>query len=381
MTAAIAPLGATGSRPPLARALSAVGAVVIAVLLVRGAPGDPGWATAAGLLATAMWAATTALPARAPTPLRAVLLVATLIPGSLAAAPTEVTGYVPALVVVVSVVALPGGSPLVAGAVPLTAALLLAVGALLGGSASGVLLACVAALVVAVVVGLSRRQARAAEDRLHAVLEERVALAEERARSAALTERTRIARDLHDVLAHSLGGLVLQLDAVDALLAADRRGEAAARVVAARDLAAAGLDEARRAVEALREPDEAADLPAALAELVAVHRSLGGTATLTVTGTAGPLRPEIAGALRRAAQEILSNARSHAPGATTRLESAWLDDEVHLDAVTPLVPGARAAPGTGRGLPGLRDRCRELGGDADWRVSDDAFAVSMRLPR
>src|SRR6185312_3428342 len=118
-------------------------------------------------------------------------------------------------------------------------------------------------LIVAILVGVSRRQARTGVARERALLEER-------ARTAALAERSRIARDIHDVLAHSLGGLVLQLDAVDALLESGKTAEAAGRVKAARGLAADGLDEARRAVDALRDPDTA-DLAGAIEQLVITH--------------------------------------------------------------------------------------------------------------
>ncbi|WP_084700500.1 histidine kinase [Cryptosporangium arvum] len=83
-----------------------------------------------------------------------------------------------------------------------------------------------------------------------------------------------MARDLHAVLARSPGGLVIQLDAGDALLESGRDAEARERVIAARGLAVDGLAEAGRAVTALREP--VGDVDAVLDELTTTHRELGG---------------------------------------------------------------------------------------------------------
>jgi signal transduction histidine kinase len=183
------------------------------------------------------------------------------------------------------------------------------------------------------------------------------------------------------VLAHSLGGLVLQLDAVDALLDSGKIDDAHARVTAARGLAADGLDDARRAVDALRDPETSADLAGAIEDLVVTHRSLGGAAALTVSGEAGVLSPDGAGALRQAALEVLSNARRHAPGRHTGLVLAWTRDAATLTASTPLASGAPASgSGGGRGLHGLRERVEALDGTASWAVRDGAFVVTARIP-
>jgi signal transduction histidine kinase len=230
-------------------------------------------------------------------------------------------------------------------------------------------------LVVAVLVGISRRQSRVAVARERELLEER-------AHTAALGERSRIARDIHDVLAHSLGGLVLQLDAVDALLESGKTTEAHARVTAARGLAADGLEEARRAVDALRDPNDSANVAGAIEELVVTHRSLGADGSLTVTGDPGELSPDASGALRRAAQEVLSNARRHAVGEPTALSLDWAPDAVTLTASTPLASGAPgSSTGGGRGLVGLRERVAALGGTASWAVHDGAFVVTAQVPR
>lgn len=202
----------------------------------------------------------------------------------------------------------------------------------------------------------SERQARA-------LLEEQLTLQRERATTAALTERARIARDLHDVLAHSLGALTLQLDAAAALAQARRWGELETRIDRARGLAADGLAESRRAVAALREAPQQ-DLLEGIRELLRAHRDSGGEVRATLpegrdealsegrvgavpsghdgtlpggpggtmpggpdgavlgrqAGALGRLSPSGTEALLRAVQEMLTNARRHAPGRPVTLE-------------------------------------------------------------
>jgi signal transduction histidine kinase len=240
----------------------------------------------------------------------------------------------------------------------------------------------IAALLIAGLLSYSRRQYRTSEQQERLLLAERLAVEQERAENAALAERSRIARDIHDVLAHSLGGLVLQLDAVEALLESGRGEEAAKRVTAARGLAAEGLEEARRAVDALRDPEAAADPAAAIRQLIETHRSLGARAELQVSGEPGPLDAPAAGALRRAAQEVLSNARRYAPGMPTALALDWTPTDVALRATTALAAGApRVSAGGGRGLTGLQERMVALGGTATAGVQGTAFVVEAHLPR
>ena len=186
------------------------------------------------------------------------------------------------------------------------------------------------------------------------------------------------------MLAHSLGGLVLQLDAIDALLDSGKTDDAHARVTAARGLAASGLDEARRAVDALRDPEASADLAGAIEDLVVTHRSLGAAASLTVSGSPGELSADAAGALRRAAQEVLSNARRHAPGCATALVLDWTVDAATLDGIDRArVECARVGVGVGRGPRTRRPSGAGRGGARHSRVgrADGAFVVSASVPR
>ena len=197
---------------------------------------------------------------------------------------------------------------------------LIAVGAVPFGTSVTAVLAMIGGVLLATFAGLSRRQFRQSESQAAELRERALAMREEASRVA-------IARDLHDVLAHSLGGLVIQLDAVEALLESGDVREAGKRVTDARGLAASGLSEARRAVAALRDPAGApAGVPvepdtfaASLAELLAAHRSLGAVADLTIAGEPVPLADAQATAVQRALQQALSNARKHAPGEPIRV--------------------------------------------------------------
>ncbi|WP_040164093.1 sensor histidine kinase [Microbacterium gorillae] len=231
-------------------------------------------------------------------------------------------------------------------------------------------------LLVGVLAGINRRAMRSAQADAADRREQESRLREEQRRVA-------LARDLHDVLAHSLGGLTVQLDAVDALLEAGHIDQARERVRKARVLAGQGLADARGAVAALRAPapssDEPTDPMPGIDDLIAAHRSLGERVDLTVTGSARPVPAAVASALLRAVQESLSNARRHAPGAHTGVSLHWGADEIGLRVANDLT-SEHAAPGGGYGLRGMRERFAALpfGGDVDAREVDGFFVVTAR---
>jgi signal transduction histidine kinase len=177
------------------------------------------------------------------------------------------------------------------------------------------------------------------------------ALLRRRAETAVLTERGRLARDLHDVLAHTLGGLVLQLDALDAVVSDKDDAELTGRVRRARAMAADGLDEAKRAVDALRTFD--GPLETTLASLVAQAPS----AELAVRGTVD-VPAEVADVLASIAVEALTNAAKHAPGESVRVELTGTTATVVLRVVN---PRADAPHGDGHGVRGMRERAALLG--------------------
>jgi signal transduction histidine kinase len=378
--------GASDGRRALARVLSAFGSLAVGWALVsRALDGGAGWVAVVGLTGVAAWLVDAALLPRSGA-LFWTLIAVRLAAGAVSGPPSDVTGLVPGLVALLVIIAAPTRSLVLTVVTPLSVVALSAVSVivspLLGAPVGlGAVIGTGVALFVSVLGALSRRQFRAGEEQTRQLLHERLESAQERERVAALAERSRIARDLHDVLAHSLGGLVLQLDATEALLESGRTDEALARVRSARGLAAAGLEDARGAVAALRDPELDADPAEALARLVATHRELGGRAELTVSGSPGDLAPERAAALHAAAREALTNARRYAPDSSVELRLEWSQASVALrvSSALPVVP-VRSVGG-GYGLRGIDERMRAAGGRSTAGPSDGSFVLTAEMPR
>jgi signal transduction histidine kinase len=204
---------------------------------------------------------------------------------------------------------------------------------------------------------------------------------EEHARAAGLAERANAAREIHDILAHSLGALVLQLDALDAVLSGETPDHAkAVEVLArARSLAVEGLNEARQAVGSLR-----ADPPPLVDALRHLIEAAPG-ATLEITGAPRPIPAEVAVALRRTAQEGLTNAVKHAPGATTTVHLAFSPCAVVLtvtDTGCPdgHAPGPLAHTGGGYGIEGLRERAELIGASLVAGPQGAGWEVTLSVP-
>ncbi|MFF2652757.1 sensor histidine kinase [Streptomyces sp. NPDC058045] len=196
------------------------------------------------------------------------------------------------------------------------------------------------------------------------------------AESAALAERARIAREIHDVLAHSLSAQLVHLEAARLLI--ERSGDLEQireRVVAARGMARDGLAETRQALSALR--GEISPVEDFLEELVAVTSG----AAVTVEGERRQVSAEASQAVRRVAQEALTNVRKHAPGAKVAMRLEYAGDELVLDVRdTGGSPGELAVSGAGYGLRGMRERAELLGGTLEAGPYEEGFAVTLKVP-
>ncbi|WP_437115597.1 sensor histidine kinase [Streptomyces griseoviridis] len=209
--------------------------------------------------------------------------------------------------------------------------------------------------VVAGILGRSKQQA--VEAKLQAAESaERAARAE--ARTAVLTERGRIARDVHDVLAHSLAGINMHLELADALIDTGDLEKVRAAHNTAQSLVKESLKQAQWTVHALREDS----LPL-LESLTAMIESSGHREALTVTGTVRELPAQVTQNVLRIAQEALTNAARHAPGAEIAVELTFDTASTTLTVRNgPPTGEPSAGVGSGMGLIGMRERVALLGG-------------------
>ncbi|MFE9097105.1 sensor histidine kinase [Streptomyces sp. NPDC007264] len=220
-----------------------------------------------------------------------------------------------------------------------------------------------------------RLDAEARGSAVRLLAQERAARAAE-ATSAALAERARIAREIHDVLAHSLSAQLVHLEAARLLIegGADR-DTILERVVAARGMAREGLAETRQALSALR--GEMSPVEDFLHELVTSEAG----ADVTVSGERRPLPAEASQAVRRVAQEALTNVRKHAPGAKVHVRLDYAQHEVTLDVRdSGGSPGDLTGSGAGYGLLGMRERAELLGGSLEAGPGEEGFVVTLKVP-
>jgi signal transduction histidine kinase len=252
------------------------------------------------------------------------------------------------------------------------------------------LLAYTLGFVATALAASTSRQSRVRAEQAELLLVQTQRSHEEQLRAARLEESTRIAREIHDVLAHTLAGLTIQLEATGSLVeqGADR-DTVLARVQRAHALAQEGLEETRQAVGALR--GESVSASAGIEALVADYNaSADAPAELTVDGDPARLTGQTGQAVLRVVQEALTNVRKHAPGADVSVavhagENPG-DDVVLLVEDRP--PRSRPAPapegladsGGGYGLQGMRERAALLGGTLDAGTDGDGWRVELRLP-
>ena len=240
-----------------------------------------------------------------------------------------------------------------------------------------------------VLAGWLAGRAVRSHSRLAAELHEEAVRAEEdreaEARRAMAEERRRIARELHDVVAHSVSVMVVQAGGGRRILASDpaRATEAAAQI---ERTGREALVEMRRSLGLLHAADEQPDLTpqpslAQVATLVERARAAGLPVELTQEGEPRPLGAGTDIAAYRVVQEGLTNALKHAGAVPTRVSLRWRDED--LEVAIQDEGGAAPEPGEppGHGLLGMRERVHLYGGDLHaGRRSGGGFEVRARLP-
>jgi len=253
------------------------------------------------------------------------------------------------------------------------------------GEGSGVFFGGLAATFAGVVLGISRKEAAERAEQAARIGVERERAELERGRAELLAERNRLARELHDVLAHTLSALSLQLEVLGTVVESSANeppggaalgAEVQKQLDQARQLVHQGLDEASRAVRALRE--DAVPLPEQLGRLCD-----GVGARLSVSGAERPLPPEVSFSLYRIAQEGVTNALKHAPGSTVSVCLDFSADAVRIDvengAATKAAP-LPAVKGSGYGLQGIAERVALVGGKVETGPHGDGWRVSAEVP-
>ncbi|GAA0560274.1 histidine kinase [Paractinoplanes ferrugineus] len=227
--------------------------------------------------------------------------------------------------------------------------------------------------------------------RTRQLLEESNELTErERARRAILEERTRIAREMHDVVAHHMSMIAVRAETAPYRrpgLPADAQEELAGIAASARE----ALQDMRRLLGVLRaeaaEPERTPQPTLSdLTALVATARTAGVTVTLRTPDrpALGPDRPGASGpvglAAYRIVQEALANAARHAPGEPVEIEVGESGGQLELTVRNP-VPGTAPGPARGgHGIVGMRERATLLGGTLSAGPAGSGFVVHARLP-
>jgi signal transduction histidine kinase len=249
----------------------------------------------------------------------------------------------------------------------------------------GALMGSVFGLALPGVIGGYIRARRLDAARLQERTQELAREGEERARQAALEERGRIARELHDVASHHLSGMVLQAGAAERQVGQDPQ-EACRVLGELREQGSATLAQMRHIIGVLREDDDGASAPSLrYAEgLVEEARRTGCAATLSVEGESdSALAPTVDSTGYRVLQEALSNARRHAPQASVAARVVYGSEALEVE-VTNGPPPEGAVPneeGGGHGLAGMRERVALAGGElAAGATSAGGWRVHARLP-
>lgn len=272
-------------------------------------------------------------------------------------------------------------------AVPIAVGTTVALGLTVALAGDGTAAVVAAALLCALLflVAWFVKQAREGQARSELLLAQLEDAREAQTAAAALQERSRIAGELHDVLAHSLSAAAIQLQGARVLAERERAGKKLYEAIErASGLVRDGLADARNAVGALRGDP----LPgvAQLEELVDAYRSdISAPITFRVEGVERALSSDAGLALYRGAQEALTNAARYAPGAAASIILRYGETRASL-AIENRNPSSHEAEagltdvGGGRGLQGMRERIERVGGTMRAGPTADGWLVELEVP-
>lgn len=248
-------------------------------------------------------------------------------------------------------------------------------------------LAGVGALVAAAILGgLWVRQLRLRAQALELLALQLEREREERARTAVAVERARIARELHDEVAHAMSVIAVQADAAEGALAHDP-ALVQRPLVAIRETARSALNDMRRLLGALRDDDLAELLPgpglARIGSLLEQARSTGLQVDVRIEGEPCPLPPALDLAAYRVLQEGLTNVRKHACARSAEVLIRYELDAIGVEVTDGGASAGEGRPigsGAGHGLMGIRERVVLLGGEFVAGPRANGFALRVTLP-
>jgi len=233
-------------------------------------------------------------------------------------------------------------------------------------------------------IGRTIRQRRLQAERLEDLAARLEVEREEKARVAVAEERSRISRELHDVIAHSVSVMVVQAQAAQRLLEGEQR-ESRQALGSIETTGRQALTEMRRLLGILRRTDaelELAPQPSLgrLDALIEQVREAGLPTELRVEGEARPLPPGVDLSAYRIVQEALTNTLKHAGPSRAKVMIHYRDEELELE-ISDDGPGTGGSGGAGQGLVGMRERVALYGGVLEsGKKVDGGYLVRARLP-
>ncbi|MFI6167938.1 sensor histidine kinase [Nocardia sp. NPDC051052] len=213
------------------------------------------------------------------------------------------------------------------------------------------------------------------------MLEERARRLDEERVAALDRERLRIARDMHDIVTHSVGAMIVQAETGPLFTGTDR-ARADDTFASIAETGRVAVQQLRRSLETLR--GESADprhQPGieAIADLVELSRQGGLAASLDENGPRRAVSDDVAVTAYRLVQEALTNTRKHARATGVRVSLGWSDQLLTVRVSDDGVGPARTKPG-GYGLLGMRERVTGSGGTLRHGPSGNGFDVAAELP-